>query len=148
MTQNLDFGIRDFSFPEDYESVYELWEAAGEGIHLRKSDQPAEIQKKLKKDPDLFLVAIQNQTLIGSVLAGFDGRRGLVYHLAVKKSYRQQGVGTALMQEIERRLSEKGCIRYYLLVVDDNLLAQVYYSNYGCELLPVKVFAKNLEQNP
>ena len=145
MKSELEFSIRDFSFHEDYESVYELWENAGEGIHLRRSDKPDEIQKKLKKDPDLFLVAIKNQTIIGSVLAGFDGRRGLIYHLAVKESCRQNGVGTALMQEIENRLSEKGCIRYYLLVADDNLQAQVYYSNYGCESLPVKVFAKNLE---
>ena len=49
--------IRTFRFSDDYSAVYDLWENAGPGIHVRRSDQPDEILKKLKRDPDLFLVA-------------------------------------------------------------------------------------------
>ena len=77
------FSIREFHFPEDYDAARRLWEGAGPGIHIRRSDEPGEIQKKLQRDPDLFLVAEADGQLIGTVLGGFDGRRGMVYHLAV-----------------------------------------------------------------
>ncbi|MBU4225890.1 MAG: GNAT family N-acetyltransferase, partial [Chloroflexi bacterium] len=69
-----------------------MWSLAGPGIHLRRSDEPDEIQKKLQRDPDLFLVAEYNGMVVGAVLGGFDGRRGLVYHLAVAENHRNRGV--------------------------------------------------------
>ena len=53
------------------------------GVHVGRSDTPAEIEKKLARDPDLFLVAECEQQIIGSVIGGYDGRRGMIYHLAV-----------------------------------------------------------------
>ncbi len=122
-----DIRIREFRFPEDYAAVRFLWENAGSGINLRQSDQPAEIQKKLQRDPDLFLVAETNGKLIGTVIGGFDGRRGLIYHLAVEASFRQQGVGNLLMDEVERRLKAKGCLKCYLLVTVENENAMRFY---------------------
>ena len=87
-----EFSIRTFHFPDDYSAVIRLWENAGPGIHVRRSDQPEEIQKKLERDPDLFLVAEHGGQIIGSVLGGFDGRRGMMYHLAVAQGNRQQGL--------------------------------------------------------
>jgi ribosomal protein S18 acetylase RimI-like enzyme len=84
--------IREFSYPQDYEAARRLWEIAGPGIHVRSSDQPGEIQKKLQRDPDLFLVAEVAGTLAGTVIGGFDGRRGMIYHLAVNAGYRQHGI--------------------------------------------------------
>ena len=81
--------IRPFQFHGDYHSVYRLWEEAGQGLHIRRSDRPEEIQKKLQRDPDLFLVAEVNEEIIGSILGGFDGHRGIMYHLAVDGSYRR-----------------------------------------------------------
>jgi ribosomal protein S18 acetylase RimI-like enzyme len=123
--------IREFHFPEDYPAVYKLWSEAGSGIHLRRSDEPAEIAKKMQRDSDLFLLAESEGQIIGSVLGGFDGRRGIVYHLAVAEAFRQRGIGADLMAELEARLQEKGCIRYYLLVTKDNLTAVQFYENLG-----------------
>ena len=50
---------------------------------MGRSDTLAEITKKVQRDPDLFLVAEADGRLIGSVIGGFDGRRGMIYHLAV-----------------------------------------------------------------
>lgn len=96
-----------------------------------KSDEPDEIAKKIQRDGDLFLVAEREGKIIGTVLGGFDGRRGMVYHLAVDAAYRQQGVGAELMSALEQRLKEKGCIRYYLLVTKDNHEAIRFYTNLG-----------------
>jgi ribosomal protein S18 acetylase RimI-like enzyme len=124
-----DIRLREFRFPEDYAAARFLWENAGSGINLRQSDQPAEIRKKLQHDPDLFLVAETNGKLIGTVIGGFDGRRGLIYHLAVEASFRQQGVGSLLMDEVERRLKAKGCLKCYLLVTVENENAMRFYES-------------------
>jgi ribosomal protein S18 acetylase RimI-like enzyme len=123
--------IREFQFPEDYPAVFKLWSEAGPGIHLRRSDELAEVAKKLQRDPDLFLLAESEGQIIGSVLGGFDGRRGMVYHLAVAEAFRQRGIGADLMEELEARLQEKGCIRYYLLVTKDNRTAVSFYEKLG-----------------
>jgi ribosomal protein S18 acetylase RimI-like enzyme len=119
--------VREFRFPEDYPAARFLWENAGSGIHVRRSDEPEEIQKKLQRDPDLFLVAEANGKLIGTVIGGFDGRRGLIYHLAVEAASRQHGVGSLLMDEVEHRLKAKGCLKCYLMVADDNENAMRFY---------------------
>ena len=136
--------IRNYQHPQDYPSVYSLWANAGEGIHLRKSDEPAEIEKKIQRDPDLFLVAENDGTIIGSVLGGFDGRRGMVYHLAVAQEYRQNGLGARLMEELERLLRLKGCIRAYMLVASDNLEAIHFYEKRGWERMELYSYGKNL----
>jgi ribosomal protein S18 acetylase RimI-like enzyme len=119
--------LREFRFPNDYPAARFLWENAGAGIHVRQSDEPEEIQKKLQRDPDLFLVAETAGRLIGTVIGGFDGRRGLIYHLAVEAAFRQQGVGGLLMDEVERRLQAKGCLKCYLMVAVDNEDAMRFY---------------------
>jgi len=123
--------LREFCFPDDYPAVYRLWSEAGAGIQLRRSDTPEEIQKKLQRDPDLFLLAEQDGQLVGTVLGGFDGRRGLVYHLAVAPACREKGIGGLLMDELERRLKVKGCIRCYLLVTVENESAMRFYEKRG-----------------
>lgn len=137
--------IRMFRFADDYTPVIDLWNHAGSGIHLRRSDEPEEILKKLQRDPDLFLVAEMDGKIIGSVVGGFDGRRGLVYHLAVEESHRKQGLGQALMAELENRLRAKGCLRCYLLVTKDNDAAIRFYEASGWEILDLHLFAKDLD---
>lgn len=138
--------LREFRFPQDYEAVLALWENAGPGIHVRRSDQPEEIAKKLERDPDLFLVAEADGRIAGSVLGGFDGRRGMMYHLAVAPDYRQRGIASALMAELERRLRAKGCIRYYLLVTTDNHPAIRFYEDRGWQRMEsLYAYGKDLD---
>jgi ribosomal protein S18 acetylase RimI-like enzyme len=136
--------LREFRYPEDYSAAIKLWQSAGTGVRVGPSDAPTELEKKLQRDPDLFLVAEADGQMVGTVIGGFDGRRGSVYHLAVAAAYRRQGVATLLMQEVERRLRGKGCIRCHLLVRSDNLDAMHYYEKVGWSLLDDAIFAKDL----
>ena len=137
--------IRPFNFPEDYDEVYALWENVGDGIHLRVSDELDEIRKKIERDPNLFLVAQTGDAIIGTVLGGFDGRRGMMYHLAVLPAYRRKGIASRLVDALEEKLREKGCIRYYLLVTKDNQEAINFYEKRGWENMDnLHPFAKNL----
>lgn len=134
--------IREFLFGQDYEEVRTLWESSGPGIQLSPSDTPEEIQKKLQRDPDLFLVAECDGRIIGTVFGGFDGRRGLVYHLAVRQDERRSGVGRSLMVEVENRLRSKGCRKYYLLVTKDNEDALAFYESFGAEVMDLYILGK------
>ncbi len=136
--------IRQFHFERDYRAVLDLWKNAGPGIQLSPSDEPGEIRKKLQRDPDLFLVAELNGRLVGAVLGGFDGRRGLAYHLAVAPAHRKRGIGRRLMQELENRLRAKGCLKYYLLVTRQNQEALAFYQSLGCEIMDLYVLGKRL----
>lgn len=140
-----DVVIRNFVFPDDYPAVHALWENAGSGIHLRRSDEPQEIEKKLNRDADLFLVVEEAGRIVGSVLGGFDGRRGMMYHLAVEHSHRQHGIGALLMDELERRLRDRGCIRYYLLVTQDNEAAIRFYEGRGWQRMQLFAYGKDLD---
>lgn len=136
--------IREFRFSGDYSAVARLWANAGAGIHVGPSDAPDQLLKKLQRDPDLFLVAELDGVLIGTVIGGFDGRRGLIYHLAVDPAHRTLGVGSKLMEEVEARLRGKGCIRCYLLVTTDNADAMRYYEKRGWRAMADVPYAKDL----
>jgi ribosomal protein S18 acetylase RimI-like enzyme len=138
--------IREFHSPSDYEQVFALWGSIERGVRTGRSDTPAEIEKKLARDPDLFLVAEAGGRIIGSVIGGFDGRRGLVYHLAVSAPFRGGGIGSRLMNELESRLRAKGCLKCYLLVTSDNPEAEIYYQQRGWKHMDhIRLYGKDLQ---
>jgi ribosomal protein S18 acetylase RimI-like enzyme len=136
--------IREFDLARDFDAVTALWQASGPGVRLGLSDTPEEISRKLKRDPDLFLVAENEAQVVGAVLGGFDGRRGMVYHLAVTPEARGRGLGTALMAELEARLKAKGCRKYYLLVTHDNTDVTDFYQRLGWSVMPVNIMGKEI----
>ena len=138
--------IREFRFPADYEQVHKLWGTIEKGVHVGRSDTPGEIEKKLARDPDLFLVAEMDKNVVGSVIGGYDGRRGLIYHLAVAASFRGQGIGSRLMDEVESRLRAKGCLKSYLLVTLDNPEVEDYYRQRGWQHMDqIHLYGKELQ---
>lgn len=136
--------VREFRYPEDYSKVMGIWDKAGKGIRVGVSDTQGEIEKKLLRDPELFLVAEINGEIIGTIMGGFDGRRGFIYHVAVMASFRGKGIGTRLMNEVENRLRSKGCIRCHLLVNNDNWYAKGFYEEHGWKPLEDTPYAKDL----
>ena len=138
--------IREFLYPGDYSQTVQLWQKIEKGISVGRSDPPVEIEKKLQRDPDLFLVADADGEIVGTIIGGFDGRRGLIYHLAVAASFRGQGIGSRLMNEVENRLRSRGCLRCYLHVTIDNDEAVSYYEERGWKRMDyVYTYGKDLD---
>jgi ribosomal protein S18 acetylase RimI-like enzyme len=137
--------IREFDYPDDYTSIRELWGNIDQGVKVGRSDTREEIEKKLSRDPDLFLVAEENGKIIGSVIGGYDGRRGFLYHLAVAASHRNRGIGGMLLEEVEERLRAKGCLKCYLMVMPDNITAEDFYKKRGWHLMDyIRPYGKEL----
>lgn len=137
-TQPDTIALRQFTL-SDYDAVYAFWRTIGPGLGLSMSDTRAEIAKKIERDPDLFLLAEHDGEIVGSVIGGFDGRRGIIYHLAVAAGYRFRGLGRQLMAEVENRLRARGCRKCYLLVHNDNQHAIDFYARDGWEDMSVRV---------
>jgi ribosomal protein S18 acetylase RimI-like enzyme len=134
--------IREFDFHKDYGQVANLWKTVGGGVKFSASDTEAEIQKKIQRDPDHFLVVESADQIVGTVLGGFDGRRGMVYHLAVAQSHRGLGIAHALMAEIERRITSKGALKIYLMMNKDHPELIDFYSKMGWSKMDVFLAGK------
>ena len=92
------------------------------------------IPAKLKIQPDLFLVAIEQTLVAGSIMAGYDGHRGWLYAVAVLRSYQKRGLGRALVKEAEERLRAIGCKKINLQVRASNTIVIKFYQSLGYEV--------------
>ena len=122
--------IREFRI-EDYPVVRELWQAAS--LELRPGDEIDDIKLKLQRDPDLFLIAEQDNRIVGSVIGGWDGRRGWIYHLAVSPNYQRKKVGSGLIEELEKRLVAKGARMINAQIHKLNTKSSTFFKAIGYE---------------
>src|SRR5262245_16803806 len=125
--------IREFNWPDDYDAIVELWQAAG--VYNPTSDGLFHIQEVSERNPGLFMLADeQGRGLVGSVIGSFDGRRGYIYHVAVHPDYRRRGYATALMHEVEKRIWARGAQKIRFMVKSDNDQAVDFYRTLGFEV--------------
>src|SRR5262245_28380078 len=112
--------------PEDRAAVIALWHACG--LVRPQNDPDQDIDLKLKKDPELFLVAELNGQLAGAVMGGWDGHRGHVNYLGVLPGLQKRGLGRLLMDALEGRLKALGCPKVNLEVRIGNKAATDLYA--------------------
>lgn len=120
------------AFPEDAS-----WNAAAGAI-----------AEKMRFQPDLMLVALEENRVIGSVMAGYEGHRGWISRIAVLKSHRALGIGQDLLREAERRLAALGCIKVNLQVVESNAATVAFYETSGYRVEPRISMSKLLRRGP
>ena len=115
---------------DDKDAVVALWTEVF-GYDAPHHSPSLSIQNKISRDPDLFLVAVVDGNIIGTVMGGYDGHRGWIYSLAVDNKWVRQGIGTALMEEIEMRLRRLGCLKVNLQVMSSNAEVVRFYEKRG-----------------
>lgn len=131
--------------PKDHDQVVALWS------EVFADDPPwneptAMIRRKLTVQPELFFVACIDDLVVGAVMAGFDGVRGWIYHLAVHQAYRRQGIASALMRAAEKGLAAVGCPKINLQVRATNLAVIAFYRTLGYEVEERASLGKRLPQ--
>ena len=133
--------IRTFDV-SDREAVKELWSRCG---LVRPQNAPDDdIDRKLSNDVSDFLVAVSDDIIIGSVMFGYDGHRGSINYLAVDAPFAGQGIGSQLMDEVEKRLSERGCPKINLQVRETNSAVADFYKKRGYVVDEVLSLGKRL----
>ncbi|WP_433220311.1 GNAT family acetyltransferase [Dactylosporangium sp. CS-047395] len=130
--------IRAFGW-DDYDAVVAIWRAVGSEPLPR-----AELEAKLTRDPELFLVAEAGGAVAGVVMGTYDGRRGFILRLAVDPAHRRLGIATRLVAELELRLKALGCPRVNLFVLPDNAAGLGFWQSLGYLPVPDVVCTKPL----
>jgi ribosomal protein S18 acetylase RimI-like enzyme len=123
--------IRPFE-QSDYDAARALWERS-EGVGLSGADERAAIFTFLKRNPNISFVAITDGKLIGTILCGHDGRRGLIHHLVTDLAHRRRGVASALLKSGLKALRGAGIDRCHLLVFRSNEAGLSFWRNIGAE---------------
>jgi len=103
----------------DYDQMFDLWKNC-EGIGLSRADSFEGMQRFLDRNPGLSFVATDNGKIVATILAGHDGRRGYLHHVAVNESYRRRGIGEALVEKSLKELHALGIQKCHLFVVEKN----------------------------
>jgi ribosomal protein S18 acetylase RimI-like enzyme len=124
--------LRPFAI-DDYAAARALWEAS-EGVGLDASDSRERIEAFLRRNPGLSAIATVDGAIVGAVLCGHDGRRGLIYHLAVARAHRRQGVGAALVAASLAALRAEGIHKCHVLVFADNDEAHQFWRRQGAKV--------------
>lgn len=116
---------------DNYEAVYHLWSRTP-GMGLNPADASRDgILKYLSRNPSTCFIAENNNEVIGVIMSGHDGRRGFIYHLAVKASERNKGIGGTLVRYAIESLRKEGIHKVSLVVFSNNELGNAFWDNKG-----------------
>jgi ribosomal protein S18 acetylase RimI-like enzyme len=118
------------AFEKKYkDEVIALWRECN--LVVPQNDPAKDIERKLKVDPDLFLVGVIDKQVVATVMGGYEGHRGWINYLAVKPSQQRKGYGQAIMQAVESLIKQKGCPEINLQVRATNEAVLKFYAAIG-----------------
>jgi ribosomal protein S18 acetylase RimI-like enzyme len=136
--------IRKFEIRDEVE-VIALWEECN--LVVPWNDPKKDIQRKLKVNPELFLVGILDGRIVASIMGGYEGHHGWVNYLAVSPSIQRKGYGRQMMEVVETKLREVGCPKINLQVRDTNKGVIAFYKAIGYDPDNVISMGKRLESD-
>jgi ribosomal protein S18 acetylase RimI-like enzyme len=114
----------------DYDAAIALW-SESEGVRIRDADSREGIEKYLLRNPGLSFVAEVEGELVGTIMAGHDGKRGYVQHLSVADSHRRLGIATRLVSLCLEALKNEGIQKSHLMILPENEAAQTFWASQG-----------------
>ena len=135
MEKEFEYSTRNVTI-EDYDAVFALWNSAEESRRaLNPVDDTREgIAKYLERNPNTCFAAVKDGKIIGVILTGHDGRRGIIHHLCVNPEYRRMGIANRLVSLAEEALKKEGIQKIFGLVFKDNGPANAFWEQQGYSL--------------
>ena len=122
--------IREMTI-EDYDKVFALWKTI-KGFGIRSVDDSREgIERFLKWNPGLSVVAEEKGEIVGAILCGSDGRRGCLYHVCVHRDYRRQGIGKSMVVWCMEKLKELQINKVSLIAFTQNDIGNAFWKEIG-----------------
>lgn len=128
MTPDKPAKIRPFS-PDDREQVLDIWRQCG--LTRPWNNPDIDIDRKLRVQAELFLVAEIDGRVVATVMAGYEGHRGWMNYLGVLPAFQKRGLARDLIRVVEQRLMALGCPKLNLQVRTDNQQALAFYRGLG-----------------
>lgn len=116
---------------DDYDQVVALWKNTP-GMGLNDLDDSRQgIARYLARNESSCFVAVASNQVVGAILAGHDGRRGFIYHLAVASSFQNQGIGKSLVLRSLDALAKKGVTKVALVAFKSNESGNAFWEKVG-----------------
>ena len=116
---------------EDYDQVYALWMTI-HGFSIRTIDDSREgVERFLKRNPGISVVAEMDGRVVGAILCGHDGRRGCLYHVCVPEDYRMHGIGRAMVVHCMNALQQEGINKVSLIAFTKNDIGNAFWKQIG-----------------
>jgi ribosomal protein S18 acetylase RimI-like enzyme len=141
MMEQENLHIRPYQ-DKDEKNVIQLWH--NYNLVVPWNDPKLDIERKLKVNPDLFLVGLIEGKIIATAMGGYEGHRGWINYLAVAKEIRQKGVGRRIVEKVEAKLSKLGCPKINIQIRSSNQDAIEFYGKIGFSVDDVISMGKRL----
>ena len=122
----------------DWKGVEEVWKEH-EGTNP-VDDCEEGFTRYLKRNPATSFVAVDGDRIIGTILAGHDGRRGFFHHVVVAPEYRKCGIGEDLVNHAMEALEKEGIQKTALVVFEYNELGNGFWEHIGFTTRPDLVY--------
>lgn len=115
----------------DYENVHALWMRI-KGFSIRSIDDSQEgVERFLKRNPGISVVAEEDGRIIGAILCGHDGRRGCLYHVCVDPDYRLRGIGKSMVVFVMEALRKEKINKVSLIAFTKNDIGNAFWKEIG-----------------
>ena len=115
----------------DYDDIIKLWNEEGK-VPINSVDESYEgIEKYLKRNPTTSFIAEENGRIVGTIMAGHDGRRGFFHHVYILGKMRGQGIGKMLVEKAMNALKEEGIRKAALVAFSDNKKGNEFWEHIG-----------------
>lgn len=140
----MNINITSFEI-QSYNEVFALWKQC-EGIGLSSADSREGIQMYLDRNPGMCFVALLDGKIVGAILAGHDGRRGYIHHLAIHPDYRRKGLARQLVGHSMAVLAAFCIQKCHLFIFTDNLDGIEFWKRIGwLHRSDICIVSKNIE---
>ncbi len=128
----MDYTVKKVTI-DDYDAIFELWNSVEMS---RRAMNPVDdtregIERYLKRNPDTCFAAVKQERIIGVILTGHDGRRGIIHHMCVHPDYQRSGIASHLVSLAEEAFKQEGIQKIFCLVFKDNEKANAFWEKQG-----------------
>jgi ribosomal protein S18 acetylase RimI-like enzyme len=131
--------------PEHETAVIALWQRCN--LTRPQNNPQKDIERKLKVNPETFLVGLEDGKVVATVMYGYDGHRCWVNYLGVEPSLQKMGLGRQMMEAVEQKVSPLGCPKINLQVRNGNHNALNFYEKIGYKIDEVVSLGKRLVED-
>ena len=115
---------------EDYDEIFAMWQITTKRA-LSKADERSQMERYLDRNPGMSQVAVVDGKIVGTVLAGHDGRRGFIHHMAVLPEYRRRRIGHRLAEKAIEMITNDGIDKTHIFCYRNNETGQNFWKNFG-----------------
>lgn len=125
--------------PADYSEAMDLWNGAA-GVGISPDDSEEYIKNYLARNPFTSFVAVDDNKIVGAIMAGHDGYRGFIHHTAVSEKYRNRGIGKKLVDRALSAIKSEGVNKVVLVVYEDNGNGNSFWEKMGFTTRPDLIY--------